>query len=392
MAGVGVYGGYQPVVAGVDWPPGPSLWSAGQTWPLRSSKRVYANDLNLQLSQPVAFLSRKPLFKGTQQAANQSVNPVHQTPISLDTEIADPWYIHSQGDATQILVPLGGDGIWLVQGTVPFAASASGNYIYQANLARNGTITANGERLGAPGIHVSSSVADLIPASAGDNLQLVGYHNYSSAVNTYINTSSGGTPYSDNTCPVITARWAAANNSLPAGVLNGVTLGVPSPGTWTTLQEATSSQFNTDIRNSVNFLANVPACRAGAANGGASLASGTAGQVTGLTASIDNWGAFASNTWTCPRSGLYLVMGATSFPAAGSAYVSYTQIKAVQSSVTTYYTGAMTYSYWPGSMVLKALRFTAGDTVKLYGYQASGSSHAPDLFGNTRLFTLWLSS
>ena len=341
---------------------------------------------------PVAFLSRKPSFKASQQV-NQQVNPSSQTPVTLDTEITDPWYIHSySSDPSQLVIPLFTDGIWLVQGTVPFAASAPGNFIYQANLARNGAVVANGERLGSTGIHCSPSVADLIPFSAGDILQLIGLQNYSGPVNTYINTTSGGTQFSDNTGPVITARWVAANNTLPGGVYKGVTLGVPNPGTWTSLQEATSTQFNSDIRNSVNFLANVPAFRASCTGTPAALLTATAGQVTGLGASIDNWGAFTANTWTCPLSGLYLVMGATAFGPAASAYVSYTQIRAVQSGVTNFYTGAQTFAYWPGSMVMKALRLTAGDTVQLYGYQASGGSLGPDRGGNTRLFTLWLSS
>lgn len=394
MGSVAIYGSYSPAVAGQDFPVGPAQWSAGATWPLRANKHVYANDLNEQLSAPVSFLSRKPMFKGSQQVNSQAIGPNTQTSVALDTEISDGWYTHSfLNDITKMAVPYSCDGIWLVQGCVPIASAPAGNFIYQTNLAKNNSIFANGQRLASTGLHVSPYVADLVTASTGDFFQLISFQTSTANVNTLNTTGpSGGVQYFDNSFPQITARWVAANNNLPAGVLNGVTLGIPNPGTWTSLQEVTTAQFNSDIRNSINFLANVPACRVSATGAPAGILTGTSAQITGLTSQIDNWHAFASNTWTCPVSGLYLVGGAVGFPSQASAYSTYTTLQATQSGVGHGYTGSNAYGVFPAGMALRTLRFTAGDTLTLQAFQNSGATLTPNLNGNTRMFTLWLSS
>lgn len=402
MAGVGVYGGYQPAIVvpepvpdpgiPLDYPPGPVAWSAGQAWPLRSTSRVYANDLNLQLSQPVAFLARKPMFQGAQTQATQSIPASSWTPIILDTETADPWFMHlDSGDFSQIQIPTDCDGIWLVQGSVPQSGIPTGNYIYGAGVMHNGSVYSTGEYLGSTGSsRYTPGMADLIAVSGNDYLQLAAYQNYGTGPATYMFTGNASGQLYDTAYPVFTARWVAANNSLPGGVLNGITLGVPNPGTWTTLQEATSAQFNSDIRNSVLFLANVPAARVAATGSPASIPSGTSSQVTGLAETIDNWAAYSSNTWTCPVSGLYLVGGVTAYNAQSSAFLNVAQIKADQSGTVTTYSGASSYAYWSQATVLRVLRFTAGDTAQLWSLQISGSSLTPAT--NSRLFTLWLSS
>ena len=412
MSGVGVYGGYQPSAPGVDYPLGPSEWAAGQTWPLHNSRHVYAVDLNQQLSSAVAFLHRKPTFQGAQQGSNQPVPSNTQTPVVLVTEITDAWNMHNGlVDGSQITVPFSCGGIWLMQGSVPFAASGAGS-MYEAFLLRNGAVAANGEQLGAPGVHVTPGVADLVTAAAGDFFQLGAFQISGSPVNTYLSTANGSTQFSDNAGPVLTARWVAANNSLPGGVIQvpvfvgtffgdpffvnePVTITTPNPGTWTVFEEATATQFNSDIRDSVLFLSNVPACRASLSGTSPSIPSGSAlpgSQVTGLTASIDNWGAFAGNTWTCPVSGMYLVYGQAGWPQESTAFSVNTTIQAVQSGVTGNYTGTGALSIWPQSMVMRHLRFTAGDTVQLYATHNFSTFLNPASGNNTRLFTLWVSS
>lgn len=395
MAGVGVDGGYAPPIAigppavTYDYPPGPSKWQAGATWPLRSSGQVYALDLNQQLSQAVAFLSRKPMFQGV-QSARQPIQPSSSTPVNLDTEIADPWQMHNNGSPSLVTVPYACDGVWLVTGSIPYDVYTAGSY-YVAEIAYNTSTIITGEMVQSPGTtRVEPAIADLISASAGDTFQLYARQTSASAVDTRVLMRAD---YLNYYTPTLTARWVASGASLPGGVLNGIQLGLPNPHTWNYDQEATSATFNSDIRDSVLFLANVPACRGMATGTPAALTSGTAGQVTGLTANIDNWNTWnaTTNTWTCPLSGLYLVYGQVGIPTQGSALSAQAQLHCTLSGVTTDYRGAAAYGSSVVAVVMKPVRFTAGDTFQLYGWQ-NGGSLAPNTVTNTRFFTLWLSA
>ncbi|TVZ01280.1 hypothetical protein EAS64_33925 [Trebonia kvetii] len=418
MAGIGFYGGYGPNFGGLDYNFGPAGWNAGQTWPFRRSGRVLAWDMNRQLSQAIAFLSRPPMFQGVQYTA-QSVTTSFTAPITLDSEITDSWRMHSvQSDTSQVIVPKGTDGIWLVQGTVPFATSASGHY-YSSQIiytpSGGSAQVISGERVQANATRVEPGCADLIAVSAGDTLQLAGFHTTGSAVNTWVSTpATPAVAYNDFASPLFTTRWVAMASATSAqnGVVNvpvpyqwtsadealytrqAVQLALPNPITWSSLEEATAARFNTDIRNSVLFLSNVPVMRVQANGSPGSIASGGAGKITGLQSTIDNWGAWSAttNTWTCPLSGLYLVYGQVGWPAQGAAFSTAAQVNANLSGSSVSYQGANAYSTTPAAIVFKQMRFTAGDTMQLYGYQNSGSSIVPSILTNTRLFTLWMSA
>jgi hypothetical protein len=423
MNSIGTLGGYsvpQNSLGGlltVDYPLGPSQWTAALSWPLRKSSRVYAADLNRQLSQAVAFLSRKPMFQGVQYTA-QSIATSTTVPVTLDTEITDPWTMHQiSSDTSQVIVPQAADGIWLVQGTVPFAASGVGHYYSsQIQYTPNGgsPTVISGERIQSNGTRVEPDCADLISANAGDTFQICGFHTTGTSVNTWVSTSS--TPavaYNDFASPLMTARWVASSSNVPGGVIHvavpagwvndftaiaqtvNLTLTAPNPGTWTSLQEATGAQFNSDIRNSVLFLSHVPACRTWANGTIGSIASGGSGSaVTGMQATIDNWSAFnpATNTWTAPISGSYLLYGQVGFPTQASAFTASAYLFCTISGSTFTYNGANAFSATPAGTVMKQLRRTAGDKVQLFGFQNFGSALTPSSQTNTRFFALWQSA
>lgn len=405
MAGVGTYGGYAPPVTSggvpVDYPVGPVAWTSTATWPVRTPERLYANDLNAQLSAPMSFLMRKPMFQGAQQQAVQSVSPNTWTGITLDTEIYDPWSMHNDSsDTSRIIIPYGCDGIYLVQGCIPFLPTATGAYVYSAGIMHNGTVTAAGDKLAYESGQIQSGAADLVVCAQGDYLQLGGWCTYTSAVDTNINVGSAGTvQYLNYATPLMTGRWVAASGqSLPGGTFsggayNGITVGIPDPATWAANEEATANLFNSNIRNSVLFLANVPVFRATMTGTPAEIPSGTNTQVTGLVETIDNWGAFnaSTSTWTCPLSGAYLVIGSAGFNSESTAFTQSSSAHCVQSGTTNNYSGSGGYAVWNTEQVMRTLRFTAGDTMQLYTYQNSGSSLTLNGAADNRLCALWVS-
>lgn len=404
MSGVGVDGGYQPPIPvpgvnsqvtyqPVSYPPGPSAWGAGWTWPIQASGQVYASDLNQQLSQPVAFLSRKPMFQGAQQTA-QSIADSTSTPVNLDTEISDPWQMHNFGSPANVTVPYACDGVWLVQGSIPYAVSTNGAY-FAAQLSYNVNDIITGEIMQGPNSRVVPAVADLIAANAGDTFQLVAKQTTTAALDTWVSTPS--TPkvaYADYGTPVLTCRWVAANNSLHGGVFNGVQLGLPDPSTWNPGDEVTSARFNSDIRNNVLFLSNVPYSRGMVTGTPAAIPAGTPSLVSGMTANLDNWGTWnaSSSTWTCPVSGLYLVYGQVEFPTQSNPFTASVHLNCTLSGNAVTYSGADVYGATVGAVVFKTVRFTAGDSFQLYGYQDFGSPLTPNNETNTRFFSLWLSA
>lgn len=421
MSGIGSNGAYGTPVnidgtTATPYPPGPVMWTAGKWWPLRNPAYVTAQDLNQQISSAVSFLAQKPSFQLAQYAA-QAVASGADTPLTLDTEISDGWGMHADDtDTSQVVIPAGCDGIWLVQGSVPYNTTVTGHYfesqiIYTPASGAAATII-SGERLQANGAHVAPNVADLIAVQAGDVLQLGALQSSGASAYTWAaETTALVQRFNGQAAPVITGRWVAANNSLPGGVLPvpvpaawvgntpvmvtaGVGMAIPNLPYWSDDDQASSGVFNGYIAGTTLFLSNVPAFRVQATGTLPSFSSGARAQVTGLQSTIDNWSAWdeSTSTWTCPLSGAYLVYGQVGWPNVGTPFVCGTDFQCTVSGTSVAYYGANAYGGAPASSMLRHLRFSKGDTVQLWGNQSSGSPLTLAGQTNTRLFALWVSA
>jgi hypothetical protein len=409
MAGVGTYGGYSPGViigggggsagttagpaswtptagGGIPYPPGPSVWPAGQSWPLNETGQVNGQDLNQQLSLPVSFLAAKPFFQGAQWTPQSIPNtPSPGQPVTLDTEMADAWNMHANySDSSQVVIPDGCDGIWLFQGNIPFSATA--NHRFRAMGLYNGTEYSGGEQFGWAQNPVSVDYADLIPCNAGDILQLAAWQDSGAAVNTFASSNStGATPFFNGDFPAFRLRWVAGGSG---------TSGLSAPNITAFFQNpVTSADFNNYITNSVNFLSYVPYCRAIQTTPQAAISSGASTQMTGMTSMLDNYGQWnaATSTWTCQVPGIYLLFCQAGFPNQGTAYAASSFLRITSGGNTASFNGSKGWSFNPVASVMRRFRLNAGDTVQVFGFQTSGSGQVPQS-ADVRFFSLWQSS
>lgn len=391
------------------------MWLAGQWLPIRNPMTLYALDLNQQLSAPVAFLNRKPSFQLSQFIAQPVPSGIH-TPLTLDTEVADPWNMHADDtDSSQIIVQPGTDGVWLIQGSVPYNTTVSGHYfgaeILYTPLNETQQII-SGSRQAAQGVHLTPTVADLLVVSAGDLIQLGGFQTSGTAPDTWASVSADDIArYSGQAAPIITGRWVAANGFLPGGIItvsfaamwNGpdgvfipglVPMESPNLPTWADTDEVTSPALNGSITGPVLFLSNLPACRALLTGTLPSVPSAAYTQITGLLTTFDNWAAFnqATSTWTCPHDGTYLLYGQCGWGEQSSAFSCNVALYVTSGGSTTPYYGASASGTTPAANLLRKVRLKQGDTVQVWGNQQSGSALTPSGATNTRFFSLWLSA
>lgn len=420
MSGIGSNGAYgSPAnidgVTATTYPPGPSMWVAGQWLPIRNPQYLTALDLNQQLSAPVAFLNRKPMFQLSQFVAQPVGSGVH-TPLTMDTETSDAWNMHADDtDSSQIVVQPGCDGVWLVQGSVPYNTVVNGHYFGAEILYTplNGAQQIiSGSRQAAQGVHLAPTVADLVVASAGDVIQLGGYQTSGTTIDTWASVSANDIArYSGQAAPVITGRWVAADNLLPNGYItvsfaafwNGpdgvfidgvVPMESPNLPTWDDTSAVTSAVLNGSVTGPVLFLANVPACRALLTGIAPAVPSGSDTQLTGLETTFDNWAAFnqSTSTWTCPHDGAYLLYGQCGWPQQSSAFTCNTALYVTSGGVTTPYYGASASGTAPAANILRKVRLKQGDTVQVKANQNSRSAVVPNYQTNSRFFSLWLSA
>jgi hypothetical protein len=91
---------------------------------------------------------------------------------------------------------------------------------------------------------------------------------------------------------------------------------------------------------------------------------------------VDNFGGFASNTYTIPVSGVYLVYGQVYYAGSSTGFVAGAGIKV--GSGTTQWGTVWAFSGGTAqalaATVRRNLRLTAGQTIKLIAYQAVGSA------------------
>lgn len=417
MSSTGTYGAYGSPT-GSDYPPGPAAWSAGLQFPLRTTSEVYANDLNQQVSVPVGFLSRRP-YASLQSQFGFPTMPSSTTPmaITMDAEIADAWGMHSNsGDTSQLVIPAGCDGYYLVTGEMPLSSITAVCSI-AVGLSVNGSAVPGGvsQHPGPGGATVGPAVADLVRLSAGGTVALTGWQTsgFSIVSPWFLQEAAQSPDYTSlNPAPRISMRWVADSTS---GVSGGtypattqaladpsgtVTVAVPAlalapttPSTWTTAEAPASATFNSDVRASALWLASPPVFRAHS-SAAVTVATSTRTAITLGTSDFDTYSGFSTSTglYTVPFSGLYMLGGIVSFPGASGAYYATTGFSVTHSGTTLNYAGPGILGRQPCSTAIRMLRLSAGDTIGLYGFQASGSSLTTVTGVATRMFGLWVSA
>jgi hypothetical protein len=323
-----------------------------------------------QLNNAVSFLSAPPAFIG-QQTASQSLTGGVNTNIVLEKPVFDNYLGQNDVGFIKYNVQPGCAGIWLVNGAVAYGGSSGSNF--DAFLNVNGAPVPGAAYADRASVQVP--VADLLQLTVGEYVCLMGL----AGVN--VSTAVGANNFS-----YLNMRWAA-NASGTAS------LTPPNPASWTAGQLCTATNFNQQIYDSVSFLSYVPFFRASQSTS-QSVATGTTTGITNLTSTLDNYGAFnlGTNKWDCQVSGTYLVGYQVGFAnSSGAAYAAALNTD-ISSVSTTYWSGAVASNSSTIIGGMKTMRFSAGDTVQLAGWQDSGGSLSTQTSGNTRFFTLWMSS
>jgi hypothetical protein len=185
-----------------------------------------------------------------------------------------------------------------------------------------------------------------------------------------------------------------------AGTTIGITATSYAHATGAPVAVPVSAAFlNQQSRDIINFLAYPPLLRAAGNGTTQSLPTQTfpAGtQITHLAASIDTFGGFASNEYTVPISGCYLVYGQVYM--AGSTHNTAYSAGIQVNSGTIQWGTAFFSDTSSGAVTLcptfeRVLRLNAGDTVQLFGTQSSASAMNTVSLSNTnsRLIMVWRS-
>lgn len=157
--------------------------------------------------------------------------------------------------------------------------------------------------------------------------------------------------------------------------------------------------MNQQCRDMINFLAYPPMLRVQptATQSIPSQVFPAGTQITNLTrlgtGNLDNFTGFATNTYTIPVAGVYFVYGQVYYAGSASAF-SYSA--GLQVDAGTIQWGVYSRSGTAGAQTVCAtvrrnLRFTAGQTIKLYGSQNSGAAMNTVAAGATfsKLMAVW---
>lgn len=374
--------------------PSPSTYAAGP---------VLAPQLRGDAADAVAWLSRRPMFIGTQTNSAQAVPNNTDTPVALDTEVYDNYGGHQ-------LVANQGTYYGMAPGWYLAEAIAPLNYVGGVG---NLSVGVGGNQGGGSfgifyGMSVPSS-SGLNPCAVGARLmQMKNTGHYGGASNDYIrlyvNQSSTATQNLLNGTsryPQLYARWICANSGT-AG------LPVPSPAAWPAPTGFVTSAFlNAQVRDTIRFLIYPPVMEWSYTGSGQNLASQTTVAAVGTTIdldtnTVDNYEAFSStsNTWTAPVAGLYYAYGQVSASADPSSVA----IAAGLTVTSANYHGGTPTTLWGAAwaaaltgtnsaIARRRLRLNAGDTIQLAGFQRDSGSFAAPILGSgmwtSKLIMAW---
>jgi hypothetical protein len=349
--------------------PNPVQWPQPHTGAVNPNQ-VYAADLNSQLRDAVSFLASPPAFFARASVV-QSIASNTNTNVVLQNAVFDNYLGQNDNTFISYSIPAGCGGIWLAGGSVGYTMGTSDNISANINLG-GGAIDNGGTVPG--GLSPLTGVFDLISYTGGYPVELLTAQASSGNANTLVNATQ---------FPWMSLRWVA-NTTGTAG------LTPPSPATWTSNQLCTTTNFNTEIYNAVSFLSYVPYFRA-AQTSSQSFPSGATTALANMASTLDNYGTFAANKWTCPVAGTYLVGWQVGFSSIISASYEAQLLTRIGGVNATYHSGAVGGHTATVIHGVKVFRLSANDTLQLAAIQNAGGN-LNTLSGNlTRFFTLWMS-
>jgi hypothetical protein len=357
-----------------------------------------ASRLRANVTAPLWLLSSPPMAVLAQQLSAQSLASGSRLTINpLDTEILDTGGGHSDSaNPFRFYCPT--SGWWLVRGAIPYSgATTNNNFCFGSGIQTNiSAVSSNydGARHAGP----SSSTAVVMPAftdllrlsaanpvTSGDEIQMYGFQDTGGSVSLAINVAVGVFPW-------LTARWA--------GVQSGTGgLPVPSPAAFADVTEITGAFLNSNLRDTVNFLAYPPMARLKNEGASQSVTSGTDTAVTWASANVNGYSSDNYSGWsgsggkyTFPVDGRYYVYGQVAFPGSNTGQW---QCGLRVNGTTTWY-GTRTSA--PGTstagLILSAeryLRVSATDYVEVMATQTTGSpvTLATSAPAYSKLVVLW---
>jgi len=343
--------------------PSPRTWSAGD---YVTVPRLRADAVNA-----IAYLRQRPWFAG-QRTDGHSMPSGTDTPLTLDTELADPWNGHQPGAAAWYAqVP----GWYLVRSCATWNYTSTTPVVLAGSMSGVTGGTAWGPVRGPnmlcgsgwPPVTQAVSLIEMTatgPAGGGgDYVQFSAWNDSAAA----ISLQSASVQY-----PTGSVRWVCATSG---------TQPLPVPPLTTVPSPITRAWLNANVRDTIEQLIYPPVCKAAYAAGSSSMASSTfpAGVTVPLNSvAVDNYGGFNATThlYTAPVSGRYLVYG--QFNLNGSSTTTGYGCGISISGGTTMW-GDNAYfapsgSQFGGAAFSRRVRLTAGQTVALIGCQGSGSA------------------
>lgn len=425
--------------------PAPGTWNSGNP--------VETELLRGGPGNAALLLAYKPTFSGYQLTTGQSVG-TGPTSVTLDTELADAWDGHTPGQATY-RIPFDGWYLteFSTEYTAPAATTDVVCGIQTSTLGAS--INRDGGRgCGNGSSPVGVCAAELAQgfAANGDTISGYGFASVSTAITAGSNggarfktewvanndaptvvaspvaaalwppgagttiTNAGGIAAGATSMTVASATGMVIGGTLGLDYLNGaqtaagaekvtitsiagLTIGI-SATAYSHAQTApvavplSAAWMNQQVRDAISFLTYPPIANLNTSGTAGTLATGGTGiAITFTTAAVDNFtGWNGTNAYTFPVGGVYYVFGqvylaqhATFEAAAGLSYNG----GAAMWGTTQRNTSAT--SNFLCATVRRHLRVTAGSTVKLMGYQNSGSALALEGSGQAfcKLIVVW---
>ena len=345
---------------------------------------------------------------GTATAIQYVPSGTVPTALNIDTTITDPWAGHlTTSNLPQYFAIF--PGYYLCEMQAPLNYTGGSGNVAVAIQGQEGSgplTTYSGQSMPASGTgcsrYTQPSVAKLLAFSVAGS--------YGAPANNYVQGALYQDSGTQQTCLITPTRYPTLQVQWVSDLTGTRGLPVPDNDTWAEPPAPVTSAFlNSNIRDTILFLAYPPIMEAYSAAGTQALASQSSlpspGSAVSLdTAYIDTYGAFntSTHTWTAPVPGTYLCYGQAPV-TGGSGAVS---VDCGLTVTSAEYNGGTTFTVWGGAQVAstsssevncanvrRLLRFNAGDTLQLAAYQNGATTPLLQAGGTwqCRMIVIWRS-